>query len=61
MLRNILEICVTVHVVASYRFCAITWHSSGRQNTKDAYIKYIITDVSEPIHTYKIISIKTIV
>ena len=52
---------VAIHTMTSYRFCPITWPSSRRQNTKDAYIKYLITEVSEPIHTYKFITIKTIV
>jgi hypothetical protein len=34
------------------------WPSSGRQNTKDEYIKGLITEVSERIHTYKMTTIK---
>jgi hypothetical protein len=32
-----------------------------RQNTKEAYIKYLIIEVSQPVHKYKIIIIKTVV
>jgi hypothetical protein len=61
MRRNTLKMCVDTHTITSYRFCPITWPSSGRQNTNDAYIKYLISEVSEPVHTYKIITKKTIV
>jgi len=53
--------CSAVYAMTSYKFCPIRWFTSRKKNTKHAYIKYLIIEASEPIHTYKIIILRTIV